>query len=54
MNVLALVLYIIAAVLFGVAAFGVAAARFNLVAGGLFFLATAELVAHGALGAGNS
>ncbi len=54
MNVLALVLYVISAVLFGIAAFGVAAARFNLVAGGLFFLALAELVVHGALGAGNA
>lgn len=32
-----LVLYVVAAVLFAIAAFGVPASRFNLVAAGLFF-----------------
>lgn len=36
---------LLAAVLFAVAAIGVGSGRFNLVAGGLFFLAVAEIVA---------
>lgn len=46
MDVLVLVLLIIAAVLFGLAAFGVAGARVNLVAAGLLAWVLAEIVPH--------
>ena len=44
MSIIVIVLLIVAAVLFAIAAFGVAVQRFNLVAAGLFFLALALLV----------
>jgi hypothetical protein len=39
-----LVLYVVAAVLFAIAAFGVPADRFNLVAAGLFFYTLAAIL----------
>jgi hypothetical protein len=46
---IALVLLIIAAVLFGVAAFGVAAGRINLVAAGLCLVTVAAILGDHAL-----
>lgn len=40
---IALIFLIVALVLFGIAAFGVASGRINLVAAGLFFLTMAQI-----------
>lgn len=39
-----LILYVVAAVLFAIAAFGVPASRFNLIAAGLFFFTMAQIL----------